>query len=174
MKRTWKYAVLLALLGIAFVIVTQVTGRDVPTTPPRESRRVMHPLGFSIVSPTNWDSQIRVKPIGIVGPGIYMSPRTIGPPRRYSAALSVSVCDDRERLRDQHEMTADTVAGFPAFSRIVTADVGDGVPSFAYTAFLKSRDTWYVVRYNLSSDSAVLPGSVRDYIASFRVTPTDG
>lgn len=174
MKRSWKYAVPFAIFGIAFVILTQVTGRDVPTGPPSESRRVEHPLGFSIVSPQNWDSQVRTESTGIVGPGIYMSPRTIGPPPRYSALLSVSVCDDRERFRDQQEMTADIVAGLPAFSRIVTGDVGDGVPSFAYTAFVKSRDTWYVVRYNLSSDCEVLPESVRDYIASFRVTPTDG
>ncbi|WP_144059767.1 hypothetical protein [Rhodopirellula sallentina] len=163
-----------ALLGIAIVIVTQMTGRDVPTGPPLESRRVVHPLGFSIVSPINWDSQIRMKSTGIVGPGIYMSPRTLGPPRRYSAGLSVSVCDDRERLRDQHEMTADTVAGLPAFSRIETGNVGDDVPSFTYTAFLKSPDAWFVVRYNLNSDCTFLPDSVRNYIATFDVNPTDG
>lgn len=137
-------------------------GQDIPTEPPDEANRVMHPLGFSIVYPPNWVVRIQVEDDkSIVGEA-----RKVLPSRRSgriyvrrlgNIAPEISGCRPTE------------FQGQPAYEES-SRRVGnwEDPPQFNHHMFFRRRGDWYQLSYMIGAEPPALPEMIRRFFETFR------
>lgn len=148
------------------LVVNPVGARWVPVKKPTEDRRVVHPLGFSIVSPPGWKARMwnfdKIEACIALGPG-YKG--------RHGPGLAVSTLVSPPDL-SQFRETA--FLDLKAYEHTVT---GRGENArLRYELVVIHKDQWYRVVYSESrafetDPSLEFPGIIRHYIRSFRPAP---
>jgi hypothetical protein len=165
--------ILIVLAGIMMagvvcypLVVLPAGARWVPAEEPAEDRRVVHPLGFSIVSPPGWKSKIwnMDKEWG----GITLLPGYKG---RHGPGLGVSTdmsAPDLTQFRETPFLDS------TAWERSVT---GKGENArLRYELIVTHKGRWYQVTYSESrsferNPSLEFPDIMKRYVRSFRPPP---
>jgi hypothetical protein len=178
-KRRWLLECLFALvlcspvnLFIWWPILTSPNfgkplGRGVPIELPDEANRVVHPQGFSIILPPNWDATILSAASAPAG-RILAAPRQLLP-ARWHASLTLSNYGKRTAI-DLPEHRPVWFQGMPAFEGISTRP---GVflerpPHFHYSLAFQRAGAWYELTYSLSSEQTTIPQIIQSYLNTFK------
>jgi hypothetical protein len=140
-------------------------GQAIPTEPPDEANRVVHPQGFSIIVPPNWEPRISDDPPFVA---IGAAPRMLLP-SRWSAGLRVGRRPEKLPL-DVADHRPTRFQGMPAFEH-VTRQPGvflDRPPRFFYTLVFQRDGVGYELGYHLADDRESLPPNMQQYFNTFR------
>ena len=141
-------------------------GRDIPTEPPDEANRVVHPQGFSIILPPNWESTILSASSPDAG-GILAHPRQLFPTR--SAGI-VLINYGKRSLTDLSDAQPVRFQGKPAFER-VSYRPGvflDSPPLFHYSLTFQRAGAWYGLMYSLARDRREIRQVIQQYFNTFQ------
>ncbi|QDV41089.1 hypothetical protein Enr13x_09270 [Stieleria neptunia] len=160
---------ILAFIAAAWLLA-QDDGRDIPSEPPRESNRIVHPNGFSIINPNNWKSKLILASDPYMPPTIAISPRSTRVTRRYGVSLSVTQLPE-DRV-DIEGFRHSEFQGQPAHEHITTRDGSfmDDPPAMSYTLCFQREGIWFEIRYSIFDSYDDLPDMIESYIATFRYT----
>jgi hypothetical protein len=163
-------AVLAGLLVAGVVccplVLNPVGARWVPAKEPTEDRRIVHPLGFSIVSPPGWKAKMRN--IDWDAAAIMLGPGYKGRHGPGLAAHTLASPPDLSQFRPV------AFSNFKAFELTVTGR-GDNA-RLRYELVLTHKDRWYRVVYSESrafesNPSLEFPEIMKRYVWSFRPPP---
>jgi hypothetical protein len=146
-------------------------GRDVPSEEPQEANRVIHPHGFSIVIPKNWEVLVWAPDNGTLASSIASFPKC-RIPRRSSASLGV-VQGTAEPPPDLTGYGTTTFQGNPAFRRVFTREgvFLDDPPQFVCVLWFQRDKNWYRILYRVCEERENLPPIVQRYFETFRIEP---
>lgn len=140
----------------------------IPEEGPQEDRRVVHPLGFSVVKPPGWSEKIfRDDDHNLMGDTIYLLPTTNRV--RFRPCFRVSAFTNTPAYLTQYHQTR--FLGITAYEKtVLRAGNGD---FFAYELLLTNRDLWYQIIYQIPADSrspsiTSVPETMLPYIQSFK------
>jgi hypothetical protein len=160
---------LVPIICISWLFITSENfgkplGRDLPDEPPVEANRVVHPQGFSLVYPPNWDVSVS----DVVDNSINGYPRSLLP-RRHSGVIYVERIEkkmpgglsDRRLIKFQ---------GRTAYEQI-SLERGDWErpPYFGYNIIFYRNGDWYRIVYTIWQDRATLPAMILRYLETFRI-----
>jgi hypothetical protein len=160
---------LLAIVAAAWLLARN-DGRDIPSEPPSESNRIVHPNGFSIINPENWKSKLVLASDPYLPPTIAISPSSTRVTRRYGASLSVKqLPNDRVDLEGFQESE---FQGQPAHERVATRDGSfmDDPPAMSYALCFQRDGDWFEIRYSIYDAYDDLPDMIEAYINTFQYT----
>ena len=163
--------VLLILIPICCIVLPVVRdargprGDPIPLQQPDERNRVHHPMGFSLVVPSNWDHHISFNS----GP-LVLAPRDSGSVARRSKALIVVTHLGHHRPEDLEHLRPTSFQGQEAYEgmRVVRPWTFDDGAWSEYMLFLAHDGDWYEVRYGIAEERTVLPSKVSQYLNTLR------
>ena len=137
-------------------------GLPIPDRLPEESRRVRHPLGFSMVVPPDWNCHI--------GGSLLMAPATPGRYARRSKALIVVARIGPDRPAGLGPRARTRFQGGEAYEgmRVVRPWSFDDGAWSEYTLDFRRGGHWYEVRYGIAEERQSLPPIVRRYLDTLR------
>jgi hypothetical protein len=141
-------------------------GRGIPAEPPDEANRVVHPQGFSIILPPNWEATILGASSPVAG-GIMAFPRQLFPTR--SAGIHLINYGKRSPI-DLPGYRPAMFQGKPAFEWVSTRPgvFLDSPPLFHYSLAFQRAGAWYELMYSLSRDQGAIPQVVQQYFNTFQ------
>jgi hypothetical protein len=144
-------------------------GKDIPTAPPDESNRVIHPDGFSIVLPPDWEVRL-----SSFAPAINSWPRRTLP-SRHSAGITIMRVAESQK-GDSHvppNAAGITFLGEAAFASLELKDGSwpDDPDRSSFRIDFEHKGHWYWISYHIAEKRSELPKSVRLYFDTFRIEP---
>jgi hypothetical protein len=152
------------------VAVIPIGARWIPVKEPTEDRRVIHPKGFSIVSPPGWE--VRTWDYDKIDSNLnaYLALNP-GGRSRHSPSLFVSIIETPGNLSNFRETT---FLDLQAFERTVIKRGENGW--LKYELIMAHKDRWYQVAYRESrafekNPSSEFPEIMKHYVRSFRPAP---
>jgi len=139
----------------------------IPSTPPAEDRRVVHPKGFSIIPPPGWVVRVTSDAI-LLGPG--------SKGMRYTPGLSIGTFESAVSpdLSKFHETT---FRQLKAYEMTLPVSGGGDVPYLRYHLFVRDDGHWYELLYVLPNGSfdkparSKVPETMMLYIQSLMPSP---
>jgi hypothetical protein len=142
-------------------------GRGIPAEPPDEANRVVHPQGFSIILPPNWESTILGVSSSDAGE-IVAFPRQLVPTRS-GAGIVLSNYGKRSPT-DLSDAQPVRFQGKPAFERVSTRPgvFLDSPPLFRYSLAFQRAGAWYELMDSLARDQRAIPQVIQQYFNTFR------
>ena len=138
-------------------------GREIPVTPPEESRRVTSVHGFSIVIPPNWDHSVSMLPEAIL-----MRPRRSIAGR--CGFMQVQLIGTDQPPLDGYQRT--TFQNLPAYERlIIEPSTLDERATTTYDILLQREGTWYQLAWVGMVHIDEPPPMVATYLETLQVEP---
>jgi hypothetical protein len=172
-SRAFRQGAVGAAIGIvigaclAWPIISQGrAGPRVPSKPPDERNRYVHPCGIAIVVPDGWE-------VGLAPSD--MPHLTIWPhsplPSRGRAGINIRLLDDKP---DSIDFVKTSFQGTPAFEkmRIVRKWSHDDKALSDYTLFVERDNKWWEVSYYIDEERTELPAMIRQYLNTIRWSTT--
>lgn len=157
-----KYFQLAAFLGFALLCVWVFSVINTPTIgTPDESRRLIHPAGFSVVGPVGWEGRNVVVSLGAGSPTMQFLPtRSVG----VQPNFTIYQVDALPEPQDKLKRVETTFMGKPAF-------VSEGPVSNAYLYVIdvELEGKWYRLSLKLASREDVRGGAWWRYFESLRI-----
>lgn len=139
----------------------------IPTAAPKESLRVLHPDGFSVVSPAGWDVNISVGDGKLTHSTILL--RSCSDRRRRVGGCIWETVRLPERPNLTPELTETEFLGSKAWAKsIQTAGLAlERPPEFRMLMFFEKGGAWYAMQYTLFDNVDAVPKSMWEYLSSF-------
>ncbi len=163
----------MAVVAVVLLVLASLSNGPpwIPVETPQEDRRVVHPLGFSVVKPPGWFEKIfRDDDHNLMGDEIYLLPTTnkvrFRPDIRVSTFTNTPVY-----LSNYHETLFLKMKAYE--KTVLRAGNGD---YFTYDVYVTNSGRWYEIIYQIPADSrtpsiTTVPESMMPYIQSFRPIP---
>ena len=170
MKRPSGRSILIASATLSaammlYLVCSPADLRFLPNCPPRESDRIVHPRGFSIVAPPGWTADV-VNSDEINTRTIRLSPKRVG---RYAPIITVVM--DGEPLGNHHRHEESTGAitfqGRPASQRVLRGNVGDNYPTFTSEMTFERDGLTFRLWYTSFSEMSEVPPAIQQYLDTF-------
>ena len=168
--------VILAVMAVVAVVLLVLASLPhgppwIPEETPQEDRRVVHPLGFSVVKPSGWFEKIfRDDDHNLMGDEIYLLPTTNRV--RFRPCLRVSTFTNTPAYLSNYHQTR--FLDMDAYEKtVLRAGNGD---YFTYELYFPNRDRWYRIIYQIPADSRTpsitsVPETMLPYMKSFKPIP---
>jgi hypothetical protein len=139
-------------------------GQSIPSRPPDEANRVVHPAGFSLIFPPNWE--VRVEGEDKRAGRVSGVPRNLDLRSRTPAWICSTKYGTTTRPFPDQGFRSISFQGKPAFERRETKR-GDK-PHFRCTLFFQRGGEWYVLVYLVTQDRDSLPPMIQAYFDTFQ------
>ena len=174
--KTKPLTVILVVMTVVAVVLLMLTSLRsgppwIPEETPQEDRRIVHPIGFSVVKPPGWCEKIfRDNDGSLMGDEIYLLPTTNR--LRFRPCLRVSTFTNTPVHLSNYNETL--FLKMKAYEKtVLRAGNGD---YFTYELYLTNGGRWYEIIYQIPADSrtpsiTTIPESMMPYIQSFRPIP---
>jgi hypothetical protein len=166
---------LVAMAAVAVVLLVLASRPKgppwVPEELPREDRRVVHPLGFSVVKPPGWCEKLfHDDDHNLMGDAIYLLPTTNRV--RFRPYLRVNTFTNTPADLSNYHGTR--FLDMDAYEKtVLRAGNGD---YFTYELYITNHSRWYRIIYQIPADSRTpsitsVPETMLPYIQSFKAIP---
>jgi hypothetical protein len=158
----------------AFILILNASfvnsWNSVPSRPPDEANRVVHPREFSMIVPPGWESKV-----GVSSPfdSITSTARQLIPDGRHRTEIHLERSGTRKPWGTlDPDLRPVSFQGQPARERSWSypggGDVKDPTPRFHYERYFQRNGQWYALEYRVPRAYQSLPPLIQHYFDTFR------
>ncbi|MBL8849445.1 MAG: hypothetical protein JNG89_07165 [Planctomycetaceae bacterium] len=141
-------------------------GEVIPTVPPNEARRLVHPSGLSIVRPKNWEKNHHWS---AHDPTLRIWPRRYPPGGRMPSVITVQKWPAPEPP-DVTGFTPLQFQSYPACERMQVYRNNNSTKNSLYEMYVDRNGEWWMISFGLAGEQMTeLPPEIRQYIDTVRL-----